>query len=88
MLPPKMMRSVRHGRRGRVSSLISSTVTFRRPQIPFPVVWARMSRSLVSDDDLVAKLARLRRRIMEARARCKRKPRKGGEPYQCCLDLI
>jgi hypothetical protein len=29
-------------------------------------IWARMSRGLISDDDLAAKLARLRSRIMEA----------------------
>ena len=29
-------------------------------------IWARMSRGLISDEDLVAKLARLRNRIMEA----------------------
>jgi hypothetical protein len=29
-------------------------------------IWARMSRGLISDDDLTAKLARLRSRIMEA----------------------
>jgi hypothetical protein len=28
-------------------------------------IWARMSRGLISDDDLTAKLARLRIRIME-----------------------
>jgi hypothetical protein len=28
-------------------------------------IWARMSRGLISDDDLTAKLARLRSRIME-----------------------
>jgi hypothetical protein len=29
-------------------------------------IWARMSRGLISDDDLTAKLARLRNRIAEA----------------------
>jgi len=29
-------------------------------------IWARMSRGLISDDDLIAKLARLRNRITEA----------------------
>ena len=29
-------------------------------------IWARMSRGLISDDDLAAKLARLRSRIVEA----------------------
>ena len=29
-------------------------------------IWARMSRGLISDDDLVVKLARLRSRITEA----------------------
>ena len=30
-------------------------------------IWARMQRGLISDDDLTAKLARLRSRITEAR---------------------
>jgi hypothetical protein len=29
-------------------------------------IWARMSRSLISDDELIAKLTRLRSRITEA----------------------
>ena len=29
-------------------------------------IWARMSRGLISDDELIAKLARLRNRITEA----------------------
>ena len=61
-----MRRRVEHGQHGRAFSLMYSTAIFRRSQMRCRWMWARMSRGLISDDDLTAKLARLRNRITEA----------------------
>ena len=63
---PPMRRPAEHGQRGKAFSSICSTATFRRSRIACRWIWARMSRGLISDDDLTAKLARLRNRIAEA----------------------
>ena len=63
---PPMRRPAEHGQRGKAFSSISSTATYRRSRIACRWIWARMSRGLISDDDLTAKLARLRNRITEA----------------------
>ena len=61
-----MRRPAGHGQRGKASSSISSTAIFRRFADAIRWMWARMSRGLISDDELAAKLARLRNRITEA----------------------
>ena len=51
---PPMRRPVEHGQRGKASSSMSSTATFRRSRIACRWIWARMSRGLISDDDFTA----------------------------------
>ena len=63
---PPMRRPAEHGQRGKAFSSICSTATFRRSPMRCRWIWARMSRGLISDDDLTAKIARLRNRIAEA----------------------
>ena len=63
---PPMRRPAEHGQRGKAFSLMCSTATLRRSPMRCRWMWARMSRGLISDDDLTAKLARLRNRIAEA----------------------
>ena len=66
VLVAAMRRPVEHGQRGRAFSSMSSIAIFRRSPMRCRWIWARMSRGLISDDDLAAKLARLRNRIAEA----------------------
>ena len=61
-----MRRPVEHGQRGKVSSSMSSTATFRRSPMHAGGYGRGCQRGLISDDDLTAKLARLRSRITEA----------------------
>ena len=63
---PPMRLPVEHGRHGTVSSLTSSTAIFRRSPMAAGGYGRACQRGLISDDDLTARLARLRSRIMEA----------------------
>ena len=62
---PPMKLPAKHGQRAKVSSLVFSTAIFRH-SLMRAGGYGRACRGLISDDDLAAKLARLRSRIVEA----------------------
>ena len=61
-----MRRPAKHGQRGRAFQLDLLDRDFPAFADAIRWVWARKSRGFVSDEELVAKLARLRNRIAEA----------------------